>query len=46
MLKLEAPIFWPPDGKSQRTGKDLGAGKDREQEEKEVTEDEMVEWHH
>ena len=44
--EAEALIFWPPDGKSQRTGKDLGAGKDREQEEKEVTEDEMVEWHH
>ena len=24
----EAPILWPPDVKSQLTGKDLGAGKD------------------
>ena len=28
------------------TGKDLNAGKDREQEEKGVTQDEMVGWHH
>ena len=24
----EAPILWPPDGKTQLTGKDLDAGKD------------------
>ena len=28
MLKLKAPILWPPDMKSQLTGKDPGAGKD------------------
>ena len=28
MLKLEAPILWPPDLKSQLIGKDLVAGKD------------------
>ena len=38
----EAPILWPPDGKSQLTGKDSDAGKDCGQEEKETTEDEMV----
>ena len=27
-------------------GKDLGAGKDRRQEEKGTTEDELVGWHH
>ena len=26
--KAEAPIFWPPDAKSQLTGKDSDAGKD------------------
>ena len=41
----EAPIFWPPDAKSQLTGKDPDAGKDRGQE-KEATEDEMIRWHH
>ena len=44
--EAEAPILWPPDAKSQPIGKDLDAGKDRGQEEKEVTEGEMVGWHH
>ena len=39
-------ILWPPDTKSQLIGKDPGAGKDWEQEEKGETEDEMVGWHH
>ena len=26
--EAEAPIFWPPDAKSQLTGKDPDAGKD------------------
>ena len=38
----KAAILWPPDGKSQHTGKDLDAGKDWRQEEKGATEDEMV----
>ena len=42
----EAPVLWPPDTKSQFIGKDPDAGKDRGQEEKEATEDEMVGWHH
>ena len=42
----EAPIFWPPDAKSWLTGKDPDAGKDWGQEEKWVTEDEMVGYHH
>ena len=42
----EAPTLWPPDVKSQHTGRDLIAGKDLRQKEKGVTEDEMVGWHH
>ena len=38
----EASILWPPDAKSQLTGKDPDAGKDWRQEEKGVTEDEML----
>ena len=44
--EAEAPILWPPDAKSQLTGKDPDAGKDWRQEEKGMTEDEMVGWHH
>ena len=44
--EAEAPIPWPPDVKSQLIGKDPHAGKDWGQEEKRVTEDEMVAWHH
>ena len=42
----EAAILWPPDAKSQFIGKDPDGGKDRRQEEKGMTEDEMVGWHH
>ena len=41
----EAPILWPPDTKSQLIRKDPDAGKDWRQE-KGMTEDEMVRWHH
>ena len=44
--ETEAPILWPPDGKSRLTGKDPDAGKDWRQEEKGKIEDEMVGWHH
>ena len=40
--EAEAPILWPPDANSRVTGKDPDAGK----EEKRMTEDEMVGWHH
>ena len=40
--EAEAPILWPPDGKSRLIGKDPDAGKDWEQEEKQIAEDEMV----
>ena len=43
--KAEAPICWPPDVKSWLICKDLDAGKDWRQKEKETTEDEMG-WHH
>ena len=46
MLKLKLQYFGPPDAKSQLTGIDPDAGKDCGQEEKRVTEDEMVGWHH
>ena len=42
----EAPVRWPPDEKSQCIRKDPDAGKDWRQEEKGMTEDEMVGWHH
>ena len=45
-VEAEAPIFWPPDAKSQLIGKDSAAGKDWRQEEKGTTEDELVGWHH
>ena len=41
-----AQILWPPDAKSQLTGQDPDAGKDRRQEEKQVIEDETVGWYH
>ena len=44
--EAETPKLWPPDAKSQLIGKDPDAGKDWGQEEKGVTEDEMVGWHH
>ena len=39
--EAKAPTLWPPDAKSQLTGKDPDAGKDWRQE-KEATENEMV----
>ena len=40
--EAETPILWPPDVKNWLTGKDPDAGKDWGQEEKGMTEDEMV----
>ena len=44
--EAEAPILWSPDAKNWLIGKDPDAEKDWGQEEKRVTEDEMVRWHH
>ena len=44
--EAEDPTLWPPDAKSRLIGKDPIAGKDWRQEEKAVTEVEMVGWHH
>ena len=45
-VEAETPILWPPDVKSWLIGKDPDAGRDWGQEEKGMTEDEMVGWHH
>ena len=42
----ETPILWPSDAKNWLTWKDLDAGKVWRQEEKGMTEDETVGWHH
>ena len=44
--EVEAPVFWPPDVKSQLIGKDSDAGRYWGQEEKGTTEDKMAGWHH
>ena len=44
--EAEASIRWPPNENSWLIGKDPDAGKDWDQEEKGLTEDEIVEWHH
>ena len=45
-VEAETLILWPPDGKSWLIWTDPDAGKDWRQEEKGMTEDEMVGWHH
>ena len=40
--KAETPVLWPPDVKSQLTGKYPDAGKDRRQEEKGTTDGSMA----
>jgi len=44
--EAETPILWPPDANSWLIWKDPDAGKDWGQEEKGMTEDEMIGWHH
>ena len=44
--EAETPILWPPHAKSRLIEKDPDAGRDWGQEEKGMTEDEMVGWHH
>ena len=45
-VEAKAPILWPPDVKNWLIWKDSDAGKDWKEEEKGMTEDEMVGWHH
>ena len=44
--EAETSILWPPDAKNLLIGKIPDAGKDWRQEEKGMTGDEMVGWHH
>ena len=44
--EAETPVLWPLDVKNWLTGKDPDAGQDWRQEEKGMTEDEMIGWHH
>ena len=46
LICSKIPVLWPPDAKSCLIGKDPDAGKDWGQEERRVTGDEMVGWHH
>ena len=44
--EAETPKLWSPYAKNWLIGKDPDAGKDWRQEEKGMTEDEMIGWHH
>ena len=44
--EAEAPMLWSPDAKNWLIWKDPDAGKDWRQEEKGMTEDEIIGWHH
>ena len=45
-VEAETPILWPPEAKNWLIGIDPDAGKYWRWEEKGMTEDEMVGWHH
>ena len=45
-VEAETPTLWPPHAKSWLIWKDPNAGKDWRQEEKGMTQDEMVGWYH
>ena len=45
-VKAETPILWPPDAKNWLIWKDPDTEKDWRWEEKGMTQDEMVGWHH
>ena len=45
-VEAETPILWPPDAKNWLIWKDPDSGKEWRQEEKWMTENEMVGWHH
>ena len=44
--EAEASILWPPDGKNWLIRKDPDTGKDWRQEEKGMSKDETLGWHH
>ena len=46
VAEAEAPILWPPDAKDWLIRKDPDAEKEWRREQKEMTEDEIVGWHH
>ena len=46
LMEAETPILWPPDAKNWLIWKGPDSGNDWRQEEKGMTEDEMVGWHH
>jgi len=45
-VEAETPVLWPPHTKCWLIGRDPDAGRDWRQEEKGMTEDEMVGWHY
>ena len=45
-IETETAILWSPDAKNRLIGKDSDTGRDWEQEEQGMTEDEMAGWHH
>ena len=45
-IEAKTPILWPPYAKNYLIGKDIDAGKYWKWEEKRMTEDEIVGWHH
>ena len=45
-VEAETPVLWSPHAKSWLIRKNPAAGRDWEQEEKGMTEDEMAGWHH
>ena len=45
-VEAATPILWPPDAKNWLIWKEPDVGKDWRQEEKGMTENEMVRWHH
>ena len=44
--EAETPILWPHDAKNWLIRKDSEAGKDQRQDERRMTEDKLVGWHH
>ena len=46
VAEAETPILWPPDGKNWLIRNDPDAGKNWRREEKGMTENKMVGWHH